>query len=210
MRKHPKVIVIEKTWEEVKQDCRNWAKSIRESFQPDLIVFIAKSGFAFACPMNEVFQCEMVDIKASRPATGTKDFIKPIIECLPKSVVYGIISSPLSYWFHGRRHERSVIETDRLLRECKKEHKKILIVDDSLDTGWTMRAAHDKIATLFPHAEIKVAVYAIIDGHIDDVVADYARNHNMIIVTATSRRSDEYDLFLSKLTEWNEGIDSNE
>ena len=62
-----------KSMENVTSDCRDWTREIAETFCPDLIVFIAKSGFLFAKPMAEYFDCAMGDILGSRPASKTKD-----------------------------------------------------------------------------------------------------------------------------------------
>lgn len=202
MGKHPKITVEEKSWDEIKADCREWAKEIQKEYQPDLIVFIAKSGFAFAQPMNEVFQCDMADIIASRPATGAKDVLRPIIERMPKKLVYGIISSPISYWFHGKNDNREIVVTHRLSHQIDKDHKRVLVVDDSVDSGWTMLHVRETVRRLFPTAMVRVASYCIIDEGNRRTVVDYHRHLNYVIITATSRRSEEYSCFLKELQKW--------
>ncbi|WP_022778685.1 phosphoribosyltransferase family protein [Butyrivibrio sp. AE3009] len=68
---------------EIKQDCIAWAEEIAQSYKPDLIIFVAKSGFLFAESIADYFSCPMAYVIASRPDNKKKD-LKKIIPVLPK------------------------------------------------------------------------------------------------------------------------------
>lgn len=194
--------VNSKTMESVTADCKEWAGDISKTFTPDLIVFIAKSGFLFAKPMAEYFQCEEVDIIASRPASKVKNKLKNVVRWIPENIVLKILKSSYMYQFNGNNEERKIEISDRYKREEGKEHKNILIVDDSVDTGWTILAVQREVKKSFPNATIKTAGYAVIDYSKERVAIDYYRYKNKIILTATSRKSAEYETFLESYESW--------
>lgn len=188
--------------ENIINDCKEWAEEIGESFQPDLIVFIAKSGFLFAKPMAEHFDCAMVDIIVSRPASKTKDKLKKIIKLIPKSIILFILKRPFMYKLNDKEKERKITITERYENEKRKKHEKILIVDDSVDTGWTMRHVNKIVKENFPNAIIKISAYVVIDYSAGKVNVDYYRYRNKIILTATSRASNQYETFLGQYVAW--------
>lgn len=92
-----------KSMADVVNDCRNWAREIGKTYSPDLIVFIAKSGFLFAKPMAEYFKCDMVDISANRPSSKTKDKLKRVIGLMPEKVILGILKMPWMYKLNDKK-----------------------------------------------------------------------------------------------------------
>lgn len=191
-----------KSLESIMSDCEDWAKEIGETYQVDLIIFIAKSGFLFAKPMAEYFNCAMVDILVSRPASKTKDKLKWIIKFIPDTILFTILKMPLMYKFNNRNKERNIKVSERFEKEKQRAHKKILIVDDSVDTGWTLQYVYKIVKESFPEAIIKTAAYAVIDYSKDKVSVDYYKYRNTIVLTATSRKSTQYGIFLKLYEAW--------
>lgn len=183
-------------------DCEGWAKEIGESYKPDLIVFIAKSGFLFAKPIADYFDCAMVDILVSRPASKTKDKLKKIIEIIPNIIILNILKMPIMYKFNEKKKERNIKISERYKSEKQKIHRKILIVDDSVDTGWTLQCVYKVVSDNFPNAIVKTAAYTVIDYSKDRVSVDYFRYRNTIVLTATSRKSNQYNKFLEQYEVW--------
>ena len=144
-----KIAVCSKSMEEIRVDCEKWAKEIKRDYKPDLIIFIAKSGFLFAEPMAKVMGCDLADILAFREASEKKDKLKKIIRLAPEKLVLQIIKSPLMYRFNERKTKRNVCITKKFEKETKKEHRRILIVDDSVDTGWSLQSVLIKVYESF-------------------------------------------------------------
>lgn len=191
-----------KSMESVIQDCEEWTREIARTYQPDLIVFIAKSGFLFAKPMAEYFDCNMADILVSRPASRTKDKLKTFINLVPDKVILRILKMPLMYKFNDKKREREIKVSERYEWERHNVHKKILIVDDSVDTGWTLQCVQKVVRESFPDAIIKTASYAVIEYSSMRVSVDYYRYKNVIVLTATSRKSGQHDMFLKQYEVW--------
>lgn len=51
---------------ELEKECNSWARKISESYQPDLIIYIAKGGYLIGREMREVFDVPMIGIGTSR------------------------------------------------------------------------------------------------------------------------------------------------
>ena len=169
------------------------------------MICVAKSGFLFAKPISNYFNCDMADIVAVRPASGAKDRLKFFIKLIPERMLLAILGSPLMYGLNEKKSDREIIETPRYQEARKKRYKKILIVDDSADTGWTLKAVREHVQTDYPTAIIKTACYCVIDKSKSRVKVDYWKYENAVVLTATSRRSPEYEAFLKAYEAWSAG-----
>ena len=187
---------------EIEADCRRWAKKIEKSFRPDLIVFIAKSGFLFAQPLAEQFGCPMVDITVSRPGNSGKDVIRKLVPKMPQKLLFALLRSKANYGYQEENSDREVYTGERFDQLDWKKYRNILIVDDSTDTGYSLLAAKEAVQKVAPDSDVRTASYCVIDISKKRVSVDYGRYRNTIVVSATSRYSREYDMFVKDLEEW--------
>lgn len=197
-----KITVTFQNKSEVQDDCRKWAEEIRQSFVPDAVVFVAKSGFLFAEAMAEELRVPMADISASRPGNDSKDRIAQILPKMPRFLLALALSSKAQISYNQENSQRNVQVSGRLRDLCDKNPKRILVVDDSIDTGWTVLKVKEELARMLPDAEIRIAGYCVLTSSEDMVQADYFRYKNRIVVTATSRYSSEYREFLDDYEKW--------
>lgn len=203
--RHPKIKVFEKSRSEIEADCRIWAEEIGREYKPDLIVFIAKSGFLFAKPIAEFFNCPMADISVSRPGNSGKDTIKKWIPRVPQWLLFLLLKSKAMYGYQEKNNKREVKLSERFKKLNGKQYKKILIVDDSTDTGWSLLTVRNEIKKNVASDDIRTASYCVIDLSKNRVDVEYSRYRNTIVVTATSRYSKEYGEFMNELTVWQNG-----
>ena len=201
-RRENKINVFARNKEDVEKDCKKWAKRIGIEYQPDLIVFIAKSGFLFAKPMAEYFGCGMVDISVRRPGNSGKDTIRKLVPKIPQKVLFALLKSKANYGYQEENSEREVKTGDRFDKLDWTRYRKILIVDDSTDTGYSLLAAKEAVQNVAKDSEVRTASYCVIDISSKRVSVDYSRYRNTIVVSATSRYSKEYDVFLQSLENW--------
>lgn len=197
-----KIEVFSRSKAEVEADCRLWAEEIGKEYKPDLIVFIAKSGFLFAKPMAEYYGCPMVDIRVSRPGNDGKDLIKRIIPRLPQWLLAALLKSKVNYGYQEKNKERNIVLSESFNNLCWERYHKVLIVDDSTDTGWSLIAAKKEIAKKAMACDIRTASYCVLDYSKSRVSVDFYRHENTIVVTATSRYSNQYNDFVNELNTW--------
>ena len=74
--------------------------------------------------------------------------------------------------------------------------KKILVVDDSIDTGHSMKQVVDFVRQHFTKAEIRIFVLNEMTGQEPIIKADYTLFRNTIMRTPMSSDSREYYKFL--------------
>lgn len=75
-------------------------------------------------------------------------------------------------------------------------------MDDSVDTGWTLKCVYNVVGSNFPDAEIKTAGYSVIEYSEERICVDFYRYKNAIVLTATSRKSNQYKIFLEQYENW--------
>lgn len=196
----PRLRVLQRTMKEVREDCKLWASEIAQTFRPDIVIFIAKSGFLFAQPIAEFFGCPMADVTVKRPGDKVRDHVKKIFRFVPKFIwsIYVRIS-PL---FNDKHTERIFIPGTKLQALNLADYRNILLVDDSADTGSSIVKAVQELRALAPESVIKTCCYCVIYLSDKRVSIDYFRYKDTVIFSGPSRYSPEYGDFLRSLEEW--------
>lgn len=190
----------------VQNDCRLWARSIASDYSPDLVVFPAKSGFLFAEPIADELGVPMVDVFASRPGNGVKDGIRDRVPWVPRWLLALVLGSKAMYGYNESDAKRNVALTPRSEVVEWGNVRRVLVVDDSVDTGWSVLAVRGLIEALAPNAEVRIAGYCVVEVSERRVTVDWWRYRNAIVLTATSRFSREHQSFLDGYATWCEGL----
>ena len=187
---------IELSIKDLEKECAEWAKEIKKMFCPDLIVYVAKAGYLIARPMKDVFAAPLVGISATREGNKLKEVVGPIVSLLPNFVRNFLISMELKSDTHGKNTERR-ISFHKGFEKVKKSHpQKILVIDDSVDTGHSMKQVVDAIKDVFNDAEIRVAGLNVWDKSRTVIDTNYALYENTVIKAPMSKDSKEYKEFL--------------
>ncbi|MCM1135498.1 MAG: phosphoribosyltransferase [Clostridium sp.] len=185
--------------------CKDWAKEIKKDFCPDCIVFVAKSGFGVGKAFSEVFDCPLFEVSAKRKGGKLKDTLSPIVRILiPQKIVFKLLSSKKNMSYHEAEKERKILLGKRIQDYIKTidKSKKILIVDDSVDTGHTVIQIKQEFQRLCPDINIYFASICKMSGSEKRIHIDYFLYENAIIFTCMSRLSKEYGAFLKNYEEW--------
>lgn len=180
----------------LESECEKWAYMIREEFQPDLLIYVAKAGYLVMRPMIKIFDVPIVGIDATRKGNGLKSIIGPIVSKMPKRVRNFLISMELKSGVHDKNTERSVKFHTAVKEIDKAKIRKILVVDDSVDTGHSMKVVVDAVKRSFPDAEIKSAGLNVWDKSEKIFKTDFALYKNVIIKAPMSKDSREYRQFV--------------
>lgn len=193
---------IELNRKELENECNSWARRISESYQPDLIIYIAKGGYLIGREMREVFNVPMIGIGTSRDGNNFKEKIGPFVAMLPNFVRNFLILIEMKSNKHGKSTERHVHFLDNIEEKIDvKTIKNILVAEDSVDTGHSLKQSLEEIKKVFPDAKVKVASLNVWDKSKDIVSVDYALYQNAIIKTPMSKDSKEYKAFIETYKE---------
>lgn len=181
---------------DIENDCFKWAMDIKKSYQPDLIIYVAKAGYLIGREMNRVFDVPLVGISASREGNGLKEIFGPIVSVMPNFIRNFLISVELKSDTHSKNTERKIHMHKGLEMLDKEKFHHILIVDDSVDTGHSMKQVVNVISSMFVNAEIKTAGLNVWDKSKSIINTDFALFKNTVIKTPMSKDSKEYKDFM--------------
>ena len=183
--------------ENLNRKTKKWAREILSEYSPDMIIYVAKAGFLIGKGFSETMECPMIGVETVREkGNGLKSQIAPLIGKLPLFVRNMLITIELKSGVHKKNDYRKVNMLDEISQLETTKINKILVVDDSIDTGNSILAVKDYISTIFRNAEIRVAGLNVWDMSKEKVFTDYALYKNTIIKAPMSKDSKEYDAFM--------------
>lgn len=187
---------IELSRKDIEEQCKDWAKEIQKSYQPDLIVYVAKAGYLIGREMKDVFNVPLVGISATREGNALKEVVGPIVSRMPNFVRNILISLELKSDTHSKNAERLIHFHEGLEKMKSSNIQSILVVDDSVDTGHSMKQVVDAIHSLFGDVEIKIAGLNVWDKSRSIIDSDFALYKNTVIKSPMSKDSKEYKDFM--------------
>lgn len=150
--------------------CENFSSKIKESFTPDIIIGVLTGGGIIGREMFPAFQnnpnCRYIEVKLQRGSTKAKEVskIKMILKHLPEWIlnIMRIVEVELLELKAKvtKPHRYGTISLDSEIQQILSEKgKRILIIDDCIDTGWTLKLIKEYLENNFPDNEIKIAVF---------------------------------------------------
>lgn len=187
---------LELSIESLKSKCFTWTKELKKQYSPDIIIYVAKAGYLIGKEMSSGFGVPLIGINAERKGNNLKTVLQPLLKFIPTKLRYLIIKTELKSGIHKKATERNIYFKDNIKGINIENIKNILIVDDSVDTGYSIKAVKDVVQKAFKNADIKVAALNVWDKSEEIIKTDYALYKNTIIKAPMSKDSKEYKEFL--------------
>ena len=153
-------------------------EKVVKSFNYDLVVFVAKGSYTIGRKMADLNNCPLIEIKATRKANKIKKIISPLLKIIPKKIKILLRSKEFNSNIHESDQQRNIIYNDNIWGRYK-NRQRILLVDDSVDTGYTIKQCREKIKDFFSQAEIKIAAF----NFFENAVIKGAKTKEKISVT---------------------------
>lgn len=151
---------IELSIENVEEKTYELYERIKNNYQYDLVVFIAKGSYLIGKKLAEIKQVPLLEIHATRKGGSFKKLIKPIVGLLPNKILIKLREIEFLSDYHKKNKERK-IHFEKNIYNKYKDSKKILLVDDSIDFGNSVIGTKTALEVFFQEAEIKVAVFNV-------------------------------------------------
>ena len=132
------------------------AQKVRESgYVPEHVLYVERAGLFVAYEVAKYFDCGISGIYASRSGTSVKSKAKIILRYLPKTVTDVLRNIEVRSNIHVIKKDRHVY----IERQYPANGKKILIVDDAIDTGYSLNAVLNFLKNnCHDRRQIKIAV----------------------------------------------------
>ena len=192
---------IELSIEQLQNECMLWANEIEKEYRPDIIIFIAKGGFLIGWASQEVFDCPLIGVDATRKGNKVKEKLTPLLVHLPKFVLNWARAAEVKSDIHNRHTERAVNFHSTIGSIDKKKIRKVLIVDDSVDTGYSIKTVYDKVSGYFTDSTVKLAALNVWEKSKNVIRCDYNRYRDTILRSPMSKDSKEYNDFMRMYNE---------
>lgn len=127
----------------------------KSQFIPDHVLYVERAGVFFGYEIAKYFDCSISGIYAGRSGGELKSKFKVILRNLPSSIKNYLRKLEIQSNLHDIKTDRNVyLESD-----APPIRKKILIVDDAIDSGYSMKAVLDYLLDRDYNAEnLKTAV----------------------------------------------------
>lgn len=171
------------------------------NYKYDLVIFVAKGSYTIGKKLSELGDCPLIEIKATRKGNKLKKIISPVLKIIPKEIKMYLRNKEVNSNIHDKNIERNVvydIEKWNKYKNCKN----IILVDDSVDTGHSIKVCNEEIKKFFPDSNIKIAVFNCFEKSKNIVDVDYTIYRETIMNGPWSNDSKYHKEFLREYNNW--------
>lgn len=148
---------LELSTENSKKHAIELAEKINGTYDPEVVVFVSKGAYQIGLDIGEYFSVPVMEIFAKREKGKIKQLMSPMLKIIPSKLKKLLRELEVTKSIHKKNPKRNV-HWGYIPEECVgKNFSRILLVDDSCDTGNTFRQCVDEIRRKYPHSEVKTA-----------------------------------------------------
>lgn len=197
---------VELSSDELRADSRRLAELVEsDGYCPDCVSYLARGGLIIGEEVASFFDAPLVELSSHRSGDKVKSRVTVILCRLPRWLKKALRKREMSRRFasdRGTAQETSLEVTGRY--EIPPKASRILLVDDSADTGSSIGAARSLLRKLFPYATVHVAVINAFHRAIEGGNVDWWIREDTLLCTPSSKDSKEYRDFIKKYyeSEW--------
>ncbi|MCH6269414.1 phosphoribosyltransferase family protein, partial [Neobacillus citreus] len=120
----------------IRNICYDLSRQVKDSgFEPDIIIYVANGGIIIGQEMSNLLSKPYYGIKVARSGNSLKKNLSFLIRILPGKVKDILRTFELNSGLHSKASTREIKEVNT---DLPISVKKILVVDDSVDTGNTI------------------------------------------------------------------------
>lgn len=196
---------LELSLENVKEITNKLYKVImNDKYNYDLVIFIAKGSYPIGIELSKLANVPLLEIEATRKGGKLKKIIKPLFRFIPKNILIKLRKKEMNSDYHEKNQDRN-INFNHKIYENYLDCKRILLVDDSIDSGYSIIEAKKEIEKFFKNSKVKIAVFNCMNKSI--VKPDYMIYENKMICGPWSNDSKFYSNFISDYKEWKKGYE---
>lgn len=124
-------------------------------YVPEHVLYVERVGLFPGHEIANHFNCGISGILSSRSGTSLKFKAKVFLRYLPRPVTHLLRNFEVKSNIHGVKKDRNVGVEGKL----PPKGKKLLIVDDAVDTGYSLKAVYDFLITHgYEREEVRTAV----------------------------------------------------
>ena len=182
---------VELSIQDVEQKSKTLAAIVSSTYTPDCVVFVARGGYLLGRSMAEFFAVPLAEISAKRCGGGLKKLIFPLLQLLPRSLSVMLRRKEFSSGVHKEHQERRIEFDVEQMEQLVGIPQRMLLVDDSVDTGHTILQCKHYLQQLYPECQIKVAALNVWSMSCERLTTEYTIWRDTILLGPWSNDSKE-------------------
>lgn len=174
---------------------------VYKKYKYDCVIFIAKGAYLIGKDFSEFANTPLLEIYATRKGGKIKKLIRPILKILPENIKIFLRRKEMESNIHTKSSDRQITYDSNIWSRYKK-YKKILIVDDSIDTGYTALLVKNAVTNYFKKSSVKVASINYFSKAKEVYEPDFYLYKDTMIKGPWSNDSKDNKEFLNEYKEW--------
>lgn len=186
---------LELSEESTREESRKLAFKIEKNFKPEIVIFVAKGSYYIGDEIAKYFNIPLIEIRAERQKGKLKQVVAPLLKIIPSFIKKILREFEVKSNTHKKNSKRKVILEEKYLKELLK-YKKVLLVDDSIDTGNTIKQIIEYLKKY--NLEIKIAGLNIFSMSEEVIKIDYYNYKDTLLNGPWSNDSKYYKEFIKK------------
>lgn len=168
-------------------------------YNPDCVAYLARGGWIIGEAVAAHFSAPVIELTAHRGGDAAKARSSAVLSMLPRSIKKFLREQEI---IHRLRHDTGLSQQKTMqisTRYKLPEHiERILLVDDSADTGASIVSAISLLSNVFPEVEIRVAVLNVFDRAKETVKIDWHLHERCLLSLPSSKDNTEYPQFMNQ------------
>lgn len=195
--------LVELSKKNLYQENKKLVNLINKDYQFDLIIFVAKGAFLIAKDVSNITGIPMIEVFSKRKGEKFKKIVRPILKIMPYKIKKALRSIEFNSNYHNIKSERKVFFDEKIWKKYTNK-KNILILDDSIDTGYTIANVKKVVRDFFGDVEIRIASLNCFSKSKQIINTDYYIYRDTMLKGPWSNDSNEYESFMKEYSEWHE------
>lgn len=187
---------LELTNLEVKEYSIKLAEKINENYRAEAILFIAKGAYPIGKEISNFLNIPLYEVIIKRKGNKLKETLSILLKIIPKKIKIYLRKKEINSGLHLKNKERYLEAIDSEIFN----YKKVVIVDDSIDTAETMLVAKKNLVD--NKINVKIASLNVFDEALEKCDVDFYLLKNTMLNGPWSKDSKYYKEFLQEYKKW--------
>lgn len=178
--------------EEFKNGCKRLCEEIQKDYSPDVVIGVLTGGGHVGREISQHLvtfsNYQYVEIKVQRKDTKKKEkgVYHKVLQILPYFLLNWLRMAEMLYEDvkakkSNPKREGTIELPANVDAYLKEDRHQILLVDDAIDTGATLKLIKDWLTENYPLASVRIAVVTVTSNH-PLIDADYCLYHDRTLV----------------------------
>lgn len=193
--------LLELSKKSLQEENKKLFEKVKKDYDYDLVVFIARGSYLIGKDLADLNNVPLLEIFATRKGGKLKKIVSPFLKIIPKKVKNILRDKEFNSNYHEKNNGRSINFNEKVWNNYK-DKKRILLVDDSVDTGYSIKYAKESIENFFTDSIVKVAGINCFEKSKKIVNTDFYLYTDVLLLGPWSNDSKENKEYLKEYGEW--------